>query len=108
MAMKRTNETSDRVLTILGTVMMVAWFVVIGLGGFVLLLAAFYAMTSNHLTLLVITCFALCLPLALTLIWGLSAIDRWVRESRPQTDRSASRAPGTHAPGLACGEAPGR
>jgi hypothetical protein len=105
-AMKPTPKISNGALAILGTIMMVAWFAIVGLGGFLLLLGAFYAMSGGNLTLLVITCFGLSLPLALTLIWGFGAIDRWVREPKPERSRPAPRP--VHTPDLAHSEAVGR
>lgn len=67
----RTIETpADRTTKILGTAMMLAWTLWIGLVGLVLLLVVFYAMMTANQTLTVVGTFLLFTPFLLTVAWG--------------------------------------
>lgn len=79
--MKQNSENFGGTMSILGTAMILAWSVIVGVGGFLLLLGVFYAMTGNSPLLLVVCCFGLFLPIALTLWWGFFAIEERLQES---------------------------
>jgi len=64
------NRASERGYMILGTAMMLAWFMVIGVGGFLLLMGIFYAMVAKSMTLGIVCCVLLFAPLGMTLLWG--------------------------------------
>jgi len=66
-----TTATLDRASSTLGTAMMLAWTMGIGIGGFALLLAIAYAMVFNNQTLAIVSTFLLFAPLMLTLLWGI-------------------------------------
>jgi|GEM_PF-856205 len=78
--MKTTNTTSNGFVSLLGTIMMISWTVVVGLGGLLLLLAIFYATMSNSLTLTVVCSFFLFIPVLVTLIWGFFMVEDLTRE----------------------------
>ncbi|MCA1959506.1 MAG: hypothetical protein LDL33_01825 [Desulfomonile sp.] len=78
--MKTTNTTSNGLVSLLGTIMMISWTVVVGLGGLLLLLAIFYATMSNSLTLTVVCSFFLFIPVLVTLIWGFFMVEDLTRE----------------------------
>lgn len=67
-----TTDTLDRVSLILGTAMMIAWMLAIGIGGFVLLLAIAFGMMSHSNNLAVVASCLLFLPLLLTVAWGIA------------------------------------
>jgi hypothetical protein len=69
------DRSSERGYMILGTAMMLAWFMVIGVGGFLLLLGIFYAMVAENMTLAVVCCVLLFAPLGMTLLWGFSSAE---------------------------------
>jgi amino acid transporter len=75
----------EKTSSILGTVMMLAWTLGIGILGFVLLLAIAYAMTMQNQTLLIVCCVLIFAPLLITTVWGLfsaanHARKRWVTQ----------------------------
>lgn len=70
----------EKAASILGTAMMLSWMVVVGLGGFLLLIGAFYALSSNSISLVVVCCFGLFIPLVFTLLWGFYMIEEAARE----------------------------
>ncbi len=65
-----TTDTLDRVSMVLGTAMMIAWTLAIGIGGFVLLLAIAFGMVSQSLNLATVASGLLFLPLLLTVAWA--------------------------------------
>jgi hypothetical protein len=67
-----TNDTVERVSKALGTAMMLAWTMVIGIGGFVLLATIGFALLTYNATLAIVASFLLFLPLAITAVWGIS------------------------------------
>jgi hypothetical protein len=67
-----TNDTVERVSMALGTAMMLAWTMVIGIGGVVLLATIAFALLSNNVNLAIVASFLLFLPLAITGVWGIS------------------------------------
>jgi hypothetical protein len=54
----------------LGTVMMMAWTLIIGGLGFMLLIGVYYAMVAHSQSLLLTCCFFLLSPLLLTVVFG--------------------------------------
>lgn len=66
-----TTRTLDRGAMVLGTAMMIAWTLGIGIVGFVLLLAIAYAMVFQSHTVAVVLSFLLIAPLMLTIAWGI-------------------------------------
>lgn len=75
-----TTDTLDRVSMILGTAMMIAWTLAIGIGGFVLLLAIAFGMVSQSLNLAAVASGLLFLPLLLTVAWGITLAAETIRE----------------------------
>ena len=67
----KTMSTLDRAVLFLGTGMMLAWFLGIGIGGFVVLLAiaAGTLVYQAHTLTIVLSSFVM-VPLMLTLLWG--------------------------------------
>jgi hypothetical protein len=68
--MKTIETPVDRATMVLGTAMMVAWTLWLGLVGLMLLLVVFYAMMAANQTLIVAGAFLLFTPFLLTLVWG--------------------------------------
>ena len=54
----------------LGTVMMMAWTLMIGGLGFILLVGVYYAMVAHSQSMLLTCCFFLLSPLLLTVVFG--------------------------------------
>ncbi len=69
--------TSARVqgVALLGTAMILSWFFLMGIGGVLLVLLAYLAMSVASPALLVACVFLMSVPVLLTLLWGLSAIE---------------------------------
>jgi predicted ABC-type exoprotein transport system permease subunit len=67
-----TNDKAGRMSTVLGTAMMIAWTLVIGIGGVALLLTVAFGLFSNNLNLAVVSSFLLFVPLLLTIVWGVT------------------------------------
>lgn len=65
-----TTSTLGRASMFLGTAMMIAWTLGIGIVGFALLLAITYAMLFQNYSLTIICTFLLFAPLLLTIAWG--------------------------------------
>jgi hypothetical protein len=63
------TESPEKAAEVLGTVVMTAWSIGIGVVGFMLLLGAYYAMVVQSTSLLVACCFLLFLPLILTAVF---------------------------------------
>ena len=72
-----TTSTLDRASMFLGTAMMLAWTLGIGIVGFALLLAIAYAMVFHNSSLAIVCSFVLFVPLILTIAWGIL----WVAEA---------------------------
>ena len=66
-----TTSTLDRASMFLGTAMMLAWTLGIGIVGFALLLAIAYAMVFHNYSLAIVFSFLLFAPLMLTIAWGI-------------------------------------
>jgi len=66
-----TTSTLERASTFLGTAMMLAWTLGIGIVGFTLLLAIAYAMVFHNSSLAIVCSFVLFVPLMLTIAWGI-------------------------------------
>jgi hypothetical protein len=65
-----TTSTLDRASETLGTAMMIAWTLGIGLVGFGLLLVIAYALVVQSKTLAVVCSLLLFAPLMITILWG--------------------------------------
>ncbi len=65
------KTTLDKATIMLGTVMMIAWTLMIGVFGFVLLAAGAYGITSHRYTLVTVCAILLFSPLLMTIVWGL-------------------------------------
>ena len=72
--MERAVKGLDKVLMALGQAMMTAWTLMLGVVGFVLLLALVAALVTYSYTAAVVVGFLLVTPLLLTLVWGVLAI----------------------------------
>jgi hypothetical protein len=72
-----TTSTLDRTSMFLGTAMMLAWTLGIGIVGFALLLAIAYAMVFHNSSVAIVCSFVLFAPLILTIAWGIL----WVAEA---------------------------
>lgn len=66
-----TTGTLDRASMLLGTAMMIAWTLGIGIVGFALLLAIAYTMIFHNYSLTFVCSFFLFAPLMLTIAWGI-------------------------------------
>ena len=66
-----TSGSLDRASMFLGTAMMLAWTLGIGIVGFALLLAIAYAMVFHNYSLTIVCSFLLFAPLMLTIAWGI-------------------------------------
>jgi len=75
-----TSSTLDRASMFLGTAMMLAWTLGIGIVGFALLLAIAYAMVFHNSSLAIVCSFVLFVPLMLTIAWGIL----WVAEAEKE------------------------
>ena len=78
--MKTREARSEKAASVLGTVMMLSWAVIVGIGGFFMLMGIFYGMSSANNTLLAVCSFGLFIPVSLTLLWGMFMIEETVRE----------------------------
>jgi hypothetical protein len=76
-----TTITLERASRTLGTAMMVAWTLGIGIVGFALLLAIAYAMVFHNQILAIVSSFLLFAPLMLTVVWGIL----WAAEAAMKT-----------------------
>src|SRR5271157_6344683 len=72
-----TTSALDRTSMFLGTAMMLAWTLGIGIVGFALLLAIAYAMVFHNSSVAIVCSFVLFAPLILTIAWGIL----WVAEA---------------------------
>ena len=72
-----TTSTLDRASMFLGTAMVLAWTLGIGIVGFAMLLAIAYAMVFHNYSLVVVCSFFLFAPFMLTIAWGIL----WVAEA---------------------------
>lgn len=70
----------DKAPAILGTAMMLAWTLGLGILGFVLLLAIAYAMVLQNPTLVIVCSFLLFAPLLMIIVWGLLSAAELARE----------------------------
>lgn len=99
------NRSSERGYMILGTAMMLAWFLVIGVGGFLLLLGIFYAMVAKNMTLAVVCCVLVFAPLGMTLLWGFFSAEalreKWAARESVASTAAAQPAPQFSASALA-------
>ncbi len=66
-----TTSTLNRASAILGTAMMIAWTLGIGLVGLGLLLVVAYALVAQSHTLAIVCSFLLFAPLIITIVWGI-------------------------------------
>ncbi len=66
-----TTSTLNRASAILGTAMMIAWTLGIGLVGLGLLLVIAYALVAQSHTLAIICSFLLFAPIIMTIVWGI-------------------------------------
>lgn len=72
----------DKASSILGTAMMLAWTLGLGILGFVLLVAIAYAMVLQNQTLVIVCSLLLFSPLLMTVAWGLLSAAEKARDRR--------------------------
>ena len=73
----------------LGTVMMMAWTLIIGGLGFMLLIGVYYAMVVHSQSLLLTCCFFLLSPLLLTVVFGCLSLAEVVTKRTTERDTAA-------------------
>lgn len=78
--MEKTANGLDKAVMALGQAMMVAWTLILGVLGFVLLLALVAALVAHAYTAAVVIGLLLVTPLLMTLMWGVLAIGAALRD----------------------------
>jgi len=68
--MPKVENYLNRAAMVLGTAMIIAWTMLLGLTGATLLVAVFYAMTTAQDAFVILATFALFAPILTTLVWG--------------------------------------
>lgn len=74
------NNPLERATQVLGTAMMLAWTFIIGIGGFLLLMATAFAFITHNHAMASISIFLLFTPLLMTLGWGILSLVGMVLE----------------------------
>jgi len=95
-----TTTTLDRVSGTLGTAMMLAWILGIGIGSFALLLGLTYAMVFGNLALGVICSILLFAPIVITILWGMVTATEAIRAKLGRASSSSTTELDGARPGL--------